>query len=451
MNSSEYIKSTSREYSIYVCENRAIPRVNDGLKDSQRKALWTIRKKADKIKVISLAGEMISSNLYLHGDASAADAISRLAGPFINNVPLLEGKGAFGSRVDPIGGIGAPRYVYVKKSKATEKLIFQDLDIVDTKENYDGSNVEPETFLPIIPTVLLNGISGIAVGWATEILPRSLEDLIEATKLALKGEKIPTLKPHYKYLNVDVEQESDPELLNTWYFTGKFERLDSSTLKITELPPELSLEKLKKNLIALEDVNKIRDWTDKSTKFIDVTVKFKRGELAEMSDEQIIKTFKLKGRNSERIVVLDWDGKSIRQYKDPTELVKDFVEWRFGIYVKRYEKKLEDTLSDLLFWRCFKKCFDNDLPKVFTNINSKKDLEIHIENSIGDLFPTKDIIQKISSMPSYNWTKDKYEETKSKILELEKDEKYFNSLLSDHTMIKDIYANELSLLSGEKF
>lgn len=449
MESSEYINNISREYSIYVCSTRAIPRVNDGLKDSQRKALWTIRKKADKIKVISLAGEMISSNLYLHGDASAADSISRLAGPFINNVPLLEGKGAFGSRVDPIGGIGAPRYVYVKKSKATEKLIFQDLDVVETKENYDGSNVEPETFLPIIPTVLLNGISGIAVGWATEILPRSLEDLINATKLALKGEKIPTLKPHYNYLDIQVDQ--DEELPNTWYFTGKFERLDTSKLKITELPPELSLEKLKKNLISLEDENKIRDWTDKSTKFVDVTIQFKRGELAEMSDEQVIKMFKLRGRNSERIVVLDWDGKSIRQYEDPTKLIEDFVDWRFKIYVKRYKHKLKNTQDDLLFWRCFKACFENDLPSKFTSIKSKKELETFIEAFIGDLQPTKDIIQKIASTPSYNWTEEKFKDTKNKISELEGLETYFSGLLSNHDDIKDIYISEIESLAGEKF
>ena len=67
---SEYILETSKDYSIYVCSNRAIPSVTDGLKDGQRKAMWLLRNKTEKIKTFSLSGEMISSGLYLHGDAS---------------------------------------------------------------------------------------------------------------------------------------------------------------------------------------------------------------------------------------------------------------------------------------------------------------------------------------------------------------------------------------------
>ena len=77
--SSDYVKGTSREYSIYVCSSRAIPNISDGLKDSQRKALWMLRNKAEKIKTVSLSGEMISEGIYLSGDMSASMAISMLA------------------------------------------------------------------------------------------------------------------------------------------------------------------------------------------------------------------------------------------------------------------------------------------------------------------------------------------------------------------------------------
>jgi DNA gyrase/topoisomerase IV subunit A len=79
--SSEYILDISRDYSLYVCSSRAIPSIADGLKDAQRKAMWLLRNKNEKIKTISLSGELISSNLYLHGDASASGAISLLAAP----------------------------------------------------------------------------------------------------------------------------------------------------------------------------------------------------------------------------------------------------------------------------------------------------------------------------------------------------------------------------------
>ena len=92
-----FIKDTSRDYSIYVCQSRGIPSVSDGLKDAQRKALFVMKSQSDKIKTISLAGKMISENVYLHGDAAACDTISLMAAPYCNNVTLLHGIGAFGS------------------------------------------------------------------------------------------------------------------------------------------------------------------------------------------------------------------------------------------------------------------------------------------------------------------------------------------------------------------
>ena len=144
-DTTDFVKTSSREYSIYVCQSRGIPYISDGLKDSQRKALFIMKVKSEKLKVISLAGEMISQNIYLHSDASACDTISLMAAPYCNNIPLLSGIGAFGTRVGPTDW-GAPRYTYVKKSSHTESLIYQDYDIIPLKENYDGSVMEPKHF-----------------------------------------------------------------------------------------------------------------------------------------------------------------------------------------------------------------------------------------------------------------------------------------------------------------
>jgi DNA gyrase/topoisomerase IV subunit A len=156
----DFIKDTSRDYSIYVCQSRGIPSEADGLKDAQRKALFVMKTKSEKIKTISLAGTMISENVYLHGDAAACDTVSLMAAPYCNNVCVLHGIGSFGTRIGPTNW-GAPRYTYVKKSNITDALIYPDYDIIPLKENYDGSVMEPKTFLPIIPMVLLNGISRV--------------------------------------------------------------------------------------------------------------------------------------------------------------------------------------------------------------------------------------------------------------------------------------------------
>ena len=236
ISSSEYILNESREYSLYVCSSRAIPSVIDGLKHIQRIALWVLKDRNDKLKTYSLSGLLGYMKLNVHGEAAANGAISLLAAPYKNNICLIEGLGQFGSRIAPDDdGIGAPRYTEVRRSKAAEAFLYNDLNLVPLEDNYDGSNKLPKHFLPLIPTVLLNGVSGVAVGWSTDILPRSLKDLIEATKLALQGKKIPTIKPYYRLYDITVEATDKP---NQWEYTGKVEIVDSSTVKITELHPE---------------------------------------------------------------------------------------------------------------------------------------------------------------------------------------------------------------------
>lgn len=100
--SSTYIKDISREFAIYTAQNRAIPSLADGIKDGQRKFLWMIRNTADKIKTVALASSAIGYGIYVHGDASAADTVSLMAAPYVNNIPLLDGIGNFGSRLEQL-------------------------------------------------------------------------------------------------------------------------------------------------------------------------------------------------------------------------------------------------------------------------------------------------------------------------------------------------------------
>lgn len=438
---STYIEKSSRDYSVYVCENRAIPKISDGLKDGQRKALWLMRNRADKIKTISLAGEMISSELYLHGDASASQSISMLAAPYINNVPFFEGIGNFGTRIAPVEGIGAPRYTYVKRSKNSESLLLKDLDIVELKDNHDGSNKEPVSFLPIIPTVLLNGVSGIAVGWSTEILPRSLSDLIDATVNAIDGKKVKKLKPTYEYLDLDVENLEG----NTWQFTGKVEIVDTSTCKIVELPPSMTLEKLKKRLDELEETDTIKDWIDRSTDFIDVTVTFKRGTLKDYknNDTSLIDLFKLREKKTERIVVVDWNNNSIKQYNNAEDVVKSFVDWRFKYYIKRYQKFLDDDSYELKYWQALKLCFDNGLSSWLPSAKNKEAVVKEVLKISKTVKPDESQVDKIVSLPSYRWAKDYYQEVKAKIKELEDSIKSHNLHLKKPDMIKQVFKNEV--------
>jgi DNA gyrase/topoisomerase IV subunit A len=446
-NSSDYILDTSREYSIYVCESRAIPKVTDGLKDAQRKALWLVKGKADKIKTVSLAGEMISSGLYLHGDASAASSISMLAAPYVNNIPLLDGIGSFGTRVAPVDGIGAPRYTYVKRGKAAQELMFPDMDIVPVKENYDGSTIEPQHFLPLIPTVLLNGVSGIAVGWSTEILPRSFKSLLDATLMILDGKKIKRIPPSYELYKVGVKHLEE----NSWEFTGKLNIVDTSTIKITELPPELTLEKFKERLNTFEDENKISSYTDRSTDTIDITIKMARGACKGWHETRAIEYFKLKQKKSERIVVIDWNGTSIRQYENAEKLIEDFVAWRLNWYVVRYENKVAKDDYELGFWKGVKLCFDSKLPARLGTIKSRAELDADVQTTTGKLNLDSKRIDRIVNLPAHRWTKDAYGDVLAKIKELEANIKEYKAILKDPERRKAIYREELEALKKVRF
>lgn len=447
LSSSNYILDTSREYSIYVCENRAIPKVADGLKDAQRKALWLIRNKGEKIKTVSLAGEMISSGLYLHGDQSAAGSISMLAAPYCNNVPLLEGIGSFGTRIAPVEGIGAPRYTYVKRGKSAQELMFPDLDIVPLRDNYDGSTKEPVHFLPLIPTVLLNGVSGIAVAWSTEILPRSMRDLIDACQKTLRGEKIKRIAPSYEYLNVQVNHLEE----NSWEFIGRLEKVDTSTVKITELPPDLTLEKFKARLNTMEDEGKINSYTDRSTEFIDITIKFARGAIKDTREAELIDLLKLKQKKSERIVVIDWNGSSIRQYTSAEDLITQFVQWRLGWYTTRYEQLKADDEYDLRYWKAVKACFDDKLPARLAAKTNKEDIQEDVRGITTKLALDAKQLDRIVSLPTYRWAQDAYSDVLANIKRLEANIKEYKSILKDPERIRSIYSEELDALRKAKF
>ncbi len=435
---SNYISDTSKEYAIYVAQTRAIPRVSDGLKDGQRKALWLCRNKSDKIKTVALAGSMIAEELFYHGDSSASETISALAAPYINNNCFLDGIGSFGSKLSPRAW-GAPRYTYVKRNSAAQDILFSDLNIIPLADNYDGSNQSAETFLPLIPTVLLNGVSGVAVGWSTEILPHKLSDLVEACVCVLDNKKIKQLKPYYNNYDIDIENIEN----NSWTLKGKIKILDHARVQIQEIPPGLKIEKLKEHLDDLEEKEKIQNYIDKSTEEINLVVQFKRGTTKDFNEDQLIDLFKLKTRITERIVVLDWQGKGIRTYENPESLVVEFVDWRLGWFYKRYQNLLNIAKLDLNYALAIKECFDKKLPDQLRDIASKKELTNLVDDITRKFSLTSEEVDRIVSMPLYRWTKEHFIKIKEEIVKQQDLVKEYTNILKDEQKIKDIFKNEL--------
>ncbi|MGL6132393.1 MAG: DNA gyrase subunit A [Fusobacteriaceae bacterium] len=174
------------DFLAYTIANmvRSIPDYRDGLKPSQRRALFTMYKLGLGLKKSArVVGEMIGK-YHPHGDQAAYGTIVRMGQSFKNNMPLATSQGNFGS-IDG-DSEASMRYTEVSLSNFAKDVFFNDEFIaVEMQKNYDETLLEPVVFCPKIPVVLVNGTSGIATGVATDIPPHNVSEIIAATTLYL--------------------------------------------------------------------------------------------------------------------------------------------------------------------------------------------------------------------------------------------------------------------------
>lgn len=342
---SQFLSDEYKDFAMYSIENRAIPSCIDGLKPSQRKIIHIsnqIWKSGNEktLKVFQLAGKVASDAFYHHGNNSLENAIINMAQKFKNNSALLEEDGQYGSLRSPQPG--APRYIGTKLSE-NFRLLYKDFDLLKYKEE-EGESIEPEYFLPIIPTVLLNGSSGIAVGFATNILNRDSKQLIDSCVKVLSGKKIKSIKPSLAEFNGNYIQ--DKENPKRWEIFGKFERVNTTTVRITELPPSVTYEKYEIYLDELVDNKEIVSYEDNCRDNIDYVIKFTRSSLSNMNDTSLIKLLKLKESSTEIFSTLDEFGK-LKIFENAEEIVEYFVNFRLGYYHTRKKFMLDKMNKDL--------------------------------------------------------------------------------------------------------
>lgn len=179
----EEMKDSYINYSMSVIVGRALPDVRDGLKPVHRRILYAMKdmgityNKAYK-KSARIVGEVLGK-YHPHGDSAVYDALVRMVQEFSLRYPLINGQGNFGS-IDG-DSAAAMRYTEARTQRITESLV-QDLekDTVGWRPNFDGSLQEPEVLPSVLPNLLLNGSSGIAVGMATNIPPHNLSEVVDA-------------------------------------------------------------------------------------------------------------------------------------------------------------------------------------------------------------------------------------------------------------------------------
>ena len=184
INIEEEMKSAYIDYSMSVIVSRALPDVRDGFKPVHRRVLFGMSdlglasNKSYK-KSARIVGEVLGK-YHPHGDSSVYEAMVRMAQPWSLRYPLVDGQGNFGS-IDG-DSPAAMRYTEARLQKISEEIL-RDIDknTVDFQLNFDDSLQEPSVLPTRIPTLLVNGASGIAVGMATNMPPHNLSEVIDAT------------------------------------------------------------------------------------------------------------------------------------------------------------------------------------------------------------------------------------------------------------------------------
>lgn len=433
----DFLNNEVKEYAMDVIENRAIPSVIDGLKPTSRKVIYVANKiwktgSEKPMKVFQLTGRMAADAYYHHGDMSANTVITGMGQTFKNSLPLLEGIGQYGTLRSTTAG--APRYISTKLSPNFRNL-YKDFELIESRYD-EGNEIEPHFYLPIIPMVL-NGNSGIAVGFACNILGRNPKEVIQSCIDTLNGKKIKELKPWLSEFNGTWTR--DTENKNKWYSKGVYQIIKND-VHVTELPPSWTFEKYESYLDTLVDKKIIKDYENNSSSGVDYLLKFKKDDLKELIEKgKLEDILKINDSSTENLTTLDEHGK-LKIFDCVEDIVKYFVDFRLTYYQKRKDyllDKYNSELKELCFRAKFIKSIIDKKLKV-NNVPKDDVINWLDENKFGKI---DDSYNYLLNMSIYSLTKEKYEELVNKA----KQKKDLIDEISDKNP-KDMYLEDLNEL-----
>jgi DNA gyrase subunit A len=358
----EEMKTSFRDYALSVILARALPDVRDGLKPVQRRILYAMNElgldpKKPHRKSARIVGDTMGK-YHPHGDSSIYEALVHMAEDFSLSLPLVDGHGNFGS-IDG-DGAAAMRYTEARLSEAAMTML-ENLDkgLVEYMPNFDESEKEPKVLPSMIPNLLINGTTGIAVGMATNIPPHNAGEVIDGAVAYLDNPSITDEKllkyipgPDFPTGGIITNADALPEVYKTG--EGKL-RVRAKTviengeagrknIVVTEIPYTIAGNKLKlvENLVSLmkdksfEEIYDVRDESSKEGIRIVIEVKKDRdpenllnGLLKKtcMEDTYTVNLLAVKDKQP---IVFSLLG-----------MVKEFIDFQEILYTKEYEYLLE--------------------------------------------------------------------------------------------------------------
>ena len=453
-NISEIMQSAYIDYSMSVIVSRALPDVRDGFKPVHRRVLYAMLREGllhnrAYDKCAGVVGEVLK-NYHPHGDSSVYDTLVRMAQPWVMRYPLVDGQGNFGS-VDG-DSAAAYRYTECKLTKIAEELLKDiDEDTVDFAPNYKESSTEPTVLPSSLPSLLMNGSSGIAVGMATNIPPHNLGELIDAVCLLID-------QPNCSIDEI-IEILPGPDFptggtiagrtgINSYMHTGRgivrmrgtitTEELENGKQQIiiSEIPYNANRATLVTriaDLVKEKILDGVSDLRDESTETTRIVVELKQGEIERVTINKLYKLTALE--SSFGVILLALDKRRPRQM-NIKECLECYVDHRREVILRRTQFRLRKAEDRAHILEGYKIAQDNldEFVRIIRASANRNEAKI---NLVAKFTLSERQVNAILDLRLYQLTG----------MEREKIEEEYQELMGIIAGLKEIIENEHILLS----
>ena len=455
------------EYAMSVIKSRALPDVRDGLKPVHRRILYAMYEDnltSDKPfkKSATCVGDVLG-RYHPHGDGSVYDALVRLAQDFSMRYPLVEGHGNFGSvDGDPPA---AYRYTEARLSKLSNEILRDiEKDTVDWDPNFDESRKEPRVLPCRFPNLLVNGSSGIAVGMATNIPPHNLREVIGACVCVLENPEAG--------LNDLMEHIKGPDFptkgiimgragIREAYATGRghikvrarteLEEFGQNRTRIivTEIPYQVNKRMLIKNMAdqveekKLEGISDIRDESDRNG--MRIVIELKRDANPQVVLNRLFAQTQLQTTFAINMLALV-DDQSQPKILSLRHIIDEYLKFQEEVILRRtrYDLKKAQERAHLLEGLLIAQ---DNIDEVIRIIRSSYD---NAKENLMTRFGLDDVqAQAILDMRLKALQGLDREKLEAEYKELEERIAYFNRLLSDEGLLKQVLKEELQAISDK--
>ena len=455
------------EYAMSVIVGRALPDVRDGLKPVHRRILYAMYEDnltSDKPfkKSATCVGDVLG-RYHPHGDQSVYDALVRLAQDFSTRYLLVDGHGNFGSvDGDPPA---AYRYTEARLSKLSNEMLRDiDKDTVDWDPNFDESRKEPRVLPSRFPNLLVNGSSGIAVGMATNIPPHNLREVIGACVHVLENPEAD--------LNDLMEYIKGPDFptrgiimgragIRQAYATGRghikvrarteFEEFGQNRTRIivTEIPYQVNKRMLIKNMAdqvedkRLEGISDIRDESDRNG--MRIVIELKRDANAQVVLNRLFAQTQLQTTFAINMLALV-DNQSQPRILSLRHIIDEYLKYQEEIILRRtrYDLKKAQERAHLLEGLLIAQ---DNIDEVIRIIRTSYD---NAKENLMTRFSLDDVqAQAILEMQLRRLQGLDREKLQAEYRELEDRIAYFQSLLADENLLKQVLKEELEEIAGK--